>query len=66
MLEGTQWDNRRIRNAMNAGQIEVARPASSVQVFLSYMTAYVGVDGRLQLANDLYNLDRDLIARMLR
>ena len=65
MLAGTEWGPDRIRNAMKAGQIEVARPISQVQVFLSYMTAYIGDDGRLQLANDPYNLDRDLIARLL-
>ena len=65
MLKDTVWDSRRIRQAMNAGQIEVARPAKSVQVFLSYMTAFVGKDGRLQLANDIYDLDKDLITRLL-
>ena len=65
MLEGTAWDRTRIQNAMYAGSIEVARPTENVQVFLSYMTAFVDADGRLQLANDLYDLDRDLIARLL-
>jgi len=65
MLRDTPWDSMRIRSAMYAGQIEVAKPVESVQVFLSYMTAYIGEDGRLHLANDPYNLDRDLIARLL-
>lgn len=65
MLKDTVWDSSRIRQAMNAGQIEVALPARSVQVFLSYMTAFVGEDGRLQLANDIYGLDKDLITRLL-
>ena len=65
MLKDTVWDSGRIRQAMNASQIEVARPARSVQVFLSYMTAFVGEDGRLQLANDIYGLDKDLITRLL-
>lgn len=65
MLNGTPWDSTRIRNAMRAGEIEVAKPSESVQVFLSYMTAFIGEDGRLQLANDPYNLDQELIARLL-
>lgn len=65
MLKDTVWESSRIRQAMNAGRIEIAKPASSVQVFLSYMTAFVGDDGRLQIANDIYGLDKDLIARLL-
>lgn len=65
MLAGTDWDPERILSAMQAGEIEVARPVSEVQVFLSYMTAFVSEDGRLQLANDPYDLDAELISRLL-
>ena len=65
MLKDTVWESSRIRRAMNAGRIEIARPASEVQVFLSYMTAFVGDDGRLQLAKDIYGLDKELISRLL-
>lgn len=65
MLKDTVWESSRIRRAMNAGKIEIARPANSVQVFLSYMTAFISDDGQLQLADDIYGLDKDLIARLL-
>ena len=65
LLEGTSWDDQRISRAMLAGSIQIAKPVEPVQVFLSYMTAFVGADGRLQVVSDPYQLDEDLISRLM-
>ena len=65
LLEGTSWDDQRISRAMLAGSIQIAKPVEPVQVFLSYMTAFVDADGRLQVVSDPYQLDEDLISRLM-
>jgi len=65
LLEGTSWDDQRINRAMSAGSIKIAKPVEPVQVFLSYMTAFVDADGRLQVVSDPYQLDEDLISRLM-
>ena len=65
LLEGTNWHDQRISRAMLAGSIQIAKPVAPVQVFLSYMTAFVDADGRLQVVSDPYQLDEDLISRLM-
>ena len=65
LLEGTNWDDQRINRAMDAGSTVFAKPVEPVQVFLSYMTAFVDSEGQLQLVGDPYELDRELISRLL-
>ncbi|MBB24315.1 MAG: hypothetical protein CME02_02155 [Geminicoccus sp.] len=65
LLEGTNWDDQRISWATLAGSIQIAKPLAPVQVFLSYMTAFVDADGRLQVVSDPYQLDEDLISRLM-
>ena len=65
LLEGTNWDDQRNSLAILAGSIQIAKPVAPVQVFLSYMTALVDADCRLQVVSDPYQLDEDLISRLM-
>ncbi|MBL0740955.1 L,D-transpeptidase family protein [Chryseolinea lacunae] len=60
-----EWTEAKIDAAMNAGKEKYVTLDKTVPVLLAYLTAFVGRDGRLNVRNDVYNLDARLAKMML-
>jgi murein L,D-transpeptidase YcbB/YkuD len=59
-LEGTEWDETRIRAAMQAGTPSRARLARPITVLVFYATAYADASGAVHFLTDIYGHDRTL------
>jgi murein L,D-transpeptidase YcbB/YkuD len=55
-----EWTSAKIDAAMNAGQEKYVTLKKSVPVLIAYLTAFVARDGKLNLRNDVYNMDTRL------
>ncbi|HEX2532234.1 MAG TPA: L,D-transpeptidase family protein [Chitinophagaceae bacterium] len=58
------WTPERIRQAMNSGQEQTVKLENGVPVNITYLTAWVDEQGRLQFRNDIYGHDQRTAARM--
>ena len=59
-----EWSDRRIDEAMHAGEETVVRLTKPLPVYITYLTARVSPDGGLQFRKDLYDLDRQQSTRL--
>jgi len=50
---------------MNAGKEQYVTLTKTIPVFISYFTAWVGNDGKLNLRKDVYNRDSRLAEMIL-
>jgi len=55
-----EWTTAKIDAAMNAGQEKYVTLKKTVPVLIAYLTAFVGRNGKLNLRNDVYNMDTRL------
>ncbi|MEJ7913355.1 MAG: L,D-transpeptidase family protein [Chitinophagaceae bacterium] len=60
----SEWTPDRIEEAMNAGEEKFVKVKKAVPVFITYYTAWVNEDGKLNFREDIYKHDRDLAQRM--
>jgi murein L,D-transpeptidase YcbB/YkuD len=59
-----EWTPSRIQDAMNAGEEKFVKVAKPVPVFITYYTAWVDEEGRLNFREDIYKHDDKLAKRM--
>ncbi len=59
-----EWTPSRINEAMNSGEEKYVKLKKPVPVFITYYTAWVDANGRLNFRDDIYKHDADLAARM--
>jgi murein L,D-transpeptidase YcbB/YkuD len=58
------WTPERIEEAMNSGKEKYVKLKDPVPVFISYHTAWVDEEGRLNFRDDIYNHDKELGKKM--
>jgi L,D-transpeptidase YcbB len=59
-----EWTPEKIEEAMNSGEEKYVRLKDPVPVFISYYTAWVDEEGRLNFRDDIYNHDAELRQKM--
>jgi L,D-transpeptidase YcbB len=59
-----QWNPAKIHDAMNSGKEKYAKLPTAVPVLITYYTAWVGDDGLLHFADDIYDHDKNLAKKM--
>jgi len=60
----SEWTPERIDEAMNAGEEKFVKVKKAVPVFITYYTAWVDDNGKLNFREDIYKHDKDLARRM--
>jgi murein L,D-transpeptidase YcbB/YkuD len=60
------WSERRIRKAMKSRKEKWVMLAHPMPVFIVYFTAWVDVDGKLNLRDDIYGHDRRVEQQLFR
>jgi murein L,D-transpeptidase YcbB/YkuD len=58
------WTPERIKTAMNSGQEQPVEVKNPVPVSITYYTAWVGKNGKLQFRKDLYGYDQKTAAHL--
>ena len=58
------WDEAKIEQAMNAGKEKYVKLKEPVSVFITYYTAWVDEDGKLNFRADIYNHDEEIERKM--
>jgi murein L,D-transpeptidase YcbB/YkuD len=61
-LPNEHWSVQRIASMFARGEQDIALPAGSIWVHLTYQSAFVDDAGKLQVRRDVYNLDARTIA----
>ena len=64
LKDDPKWDAAKIDSAMNSGKQNYVRVKDPVPVLITYYTAWVDDDGLLHFADDIYNHDAELSAKM--
>jgi murein L,D-transpeptidase YcbB/YkuD len=64
LRDDASWTPERIQEAMNSGNEKYVKLKDPVPVFISYHTAWVDEEGRLNFREDIYNHDKDLSNKM--
>ena len=59
-----EWTPERMEEAMNSGVEKYVKVKDPIPVFITYYTAWVDDAGQLNFREDIYDHDKDLIARM--
>jgi len=62
--ESQPWSRERILGAMSADETHYHRLAQAVPVDFFYVTAWVDGEGRAQFRNDIYGMDRKVLAAL--
>lgn len=57
------WDATKITEAMNSGEEKFVRLKDKAEVFITYYTAWVDENGKLNFRDDVYGHDERMIAR---
>ena len=60
LLKDMDWDQSKIKAAMNLGREQTVRLPEPVTVFISYLTAWTDLQGRAHFRSDIYNRDNKL------
>ncbi|OQP61839.1 hypothetical protein A3860_30705 [Niastella vici] len=58
------WDAAKIEEAMNAKEQKFVKLKNTAEVFITYYTAWVDEEGRLNFRQDVYGHDKDITARL--
>ena len=58
------WTPEKINEAMNSGDEQFVRVKNPVPVFITYYTAWVDENGKLNFRNDIYGHDADIARKM--
>ena len=60
-----EWNPEKITKAMHAGKERYVTLRNKVPVFISYFTAFIDRDNRLNFRRDIYNLDERLASMII-
>ena len=66
LKEQPEWDKQKINAAMNASRERRVHLKKKMPVYLTYLTAYVDKEGKLNFRKDIYNRDRALAEQLFR
>jgi len=64
LRDNPAWTDEKIREAMNAGTEKWVTLKTGVPVAITYFTAWVTADGKLNFRDDIYNHDQEMIDRL--
>lgn len=64
LKDNEQWSPAKIHDAMNSGKEKYVKLKTAVPVLITYYTAWVGDDGLLHFADDIYDHDQNLAKKM--
>ena len=59
-----EWTPEKIEEAMNSGKEKFVKVKERIPVLITYYTAWVDDNGRLNFREDIYGHDGDLAAKM--
>jgi murein L,D-transpeptidase YcbB/YkuD len=60
MKDNPRWDNEHIREALDTGKTSYAKVLQPIPIFITYITAWVDEQGRMNFRDDLYGLDEGI------
>ncbi|MFC2185999.1 murein L,D-transpeptidase [Fulvivirgaceae bacterium LMO-SS25] len=60
LLKDLNWDQTKIKAAMNLGREQIVRLPEPIPVFIGYLTVWTDQQGQTHFRNDLYNRDKKL------
>lgn len=60
----SNWDEEKIDEAMNGSAQKFVKLKNTAEVFITYYTAWVDEDGRLNFREDVYGHDKDIAGRL--
>ena len=58
------WDATKIEEAMNTKEPKVVKLKDKAEVFITYYTAWVDEEGRLNFRDDVYGHDKQVKAQL--
>jgi L,D-transpeptidase YcbB len=64
LRDDNAWNDKEITNAMNRSSEKWVNLKKPVPVVISYFTAYVDEDGKLNFRDDIYGHDKKMISRL--
>jgi L,D-transpeptidase YcbB len=64
LRDNAQWNAEKIDEAMNSGKEKYVKLPKAIPVLITYYTAWVGDDGLLHFADDIYDHDKNLVKKM--
>ena len=64
LQDDKEWTPEKINEAMNSGNEKYVKLKNPIPVVITYYTAWVDNTGTLHFANDIYNHDTEIAARM--
>jgi L,D-transpeptidase YcbB len=64
LSDNSAWNTERITKAMYSGQEQIVNIKNPVPVFITYYTAWVDEDGRLNFRDDIYGKDSEMVKKM--
>ncbi|HEY9364983.1 MAG TPA: hypothetical protein VIQ00_17090, partial [Chitinophagaceae bacterium] len=64
LRDNAEWTPEKINDAMNSGVEKYVKLKSPVPVFVSYYTAWVDEQGRLNFREDIYDHDKKMSKKM--
>jgi murein L,D-transpeptidase YcbB/YkuD len=59
-----EWTPEKINEAMNSGDQKFVKVKDPIPVLITYYTAWVNDDGKLNFRQDIYGHDEDLAEKM--
>jgi murein L,D-transpeptidase YcbB/YkuD len=64
LADNNTWNAERIDSAMNSGKEKYVRVKQPVPVLITYYTAWVDENGKLQLREDIYDHDSNMAGKL--
>ncbi|MEO8860050.1 MAG: L,D-transpeptidase family protein, partial [Ginsengibacter sp.] len=64
LKDNSKWTDEKINEAMNSGNEQFVALKNPVPVFITYYTAWVDENGRLNFRNDIYSHDSEIAKKM--
>jgi murein L,D-transpeptidase YcbB/YkuD len=58
------WNSEKMVEAMNKKEPQVVKLKNTAEVFITYYTAWVDDEGRLNFREDVYGHDKEIRARL--
>ncbi|MEO7120703.1 MAG: L,D-transpeptidase family protein [Ginsengibacter sp.] len=66
LKDNPDWNDEKINDAMNSGEQKFVALKQPVPVFITYYTAWVDANGKLNFRNDIYGHDAEIAGKMFR
>ncbi|MEO6290484.1 MAG: hypothetical protein ABIO76_11210, partial [Ginsengibacter sp.] len=64
LKDNSSWTSSKINEAMNSGDEQFVALKDPVPVFITYYTAWVDNNGRLNFRSDIYGHDKEIAQKM--